>query len=233
MNEAMYTDAERSLLDAWFARTPPTRRQASLLRVQGFGTAPAGLYTTLDAWVGSFAVQHIQHRLPNCGISFEDGEVILTRTRRKVRSQAVTGLARFLFGINWATSGPGITWPADYHLAWLPGYERLVLTYSADSPEVLGYCDFALGHVSPKADWRAEVRQIVVADWSRQWQRHDQWPWEGLTDEGHVGREEAYEWRREAWKGHEVIAQEDGERPDEDADHSDAETAEPSEGGAA
>ena len=233
MNDAIYTDADRSLLDAWFARTTPNPHQLKWLRVQGFCEKPARPYTLLDASVGSFAVQHIQHRLPNCGISFEDGEVILTRTRRKVRSQAVTGLARFLFGINWATSGPGITWPADYHLAWLPGYERLVLTYSADSPEVLGYCDFALGHVSPKADWRAEVRQIVVADWSRQWQRHDQWPWEGLTDEGHVGREEAYEWRREAWKGHEVIAEEDGERPDEDADHSDAETAEPSEGGAA
>lgn len=232
MNDAIYTDAERSLLDAWFARTTPNPQQANWLRVQGFCEKPARPYTLLDAWVGSFAVQHVQHRLPNCGISFEDGEVILTRTPRKVRSQKVTGLARFLFGINWADSGPGISWPADYYLVWLPGYERFVLTYSADSPEALGYCDFALGHVSPKDDWRAAVRQIVVADWAAQ-RQYGQWPWEGLVAEGHVSREEAYEWRREAWKGHEVIAEEDGERPDEDADDPDAELAQPGEGGAA
>jgi hypothetical protein len=28
---------------------------------------------------------------------------------------------QFLFRINWANSGPGINWPADYYLVWLPG----------------------------------------------------------------------------------------------------------------
>jgi hypothetical protein len=50
--------------------------------------------------------------------------------------------------INWADSGPGLSWPADYNLVWLPTYDRFVLTYSADSPDAFGYCDFALGTVA-------------------------------------------------------------------------------------
>jgi len=43
-----------------------------------------------------------------------------------------------LFQINWADSGPGLSWPADYNLVWVPSFARFVLTYSADSPDAFG-----------------------------------------------------------------------------------------------
>lgn len=43
--------------------------------------------------------------------------MILTRPIvKEPRSKRVAFAARFLFGINWADSAPGISWPADYYL---------------------------------------------------------------------------------------------------------------------
>jgi len=107
--------------------------------------------------------------------------------------------------INWADSAPGFSWPADYHLIWLPGFDRWVLTYSADCPDAMGYCDFALGALAADDDWRASVREILVADWRFQYSEWDQTPWAYVWRPGLVSGDEAMEWRAEAWKGHEDI----------------------------
>jgi hypothetical protein len=207
MNDDLYSADERRLLDAWFAGRALSPDEEDLVREQGFDQECCELYTQLDAWVGAFAVKDIQGRLPNCGICWSDGSVVLTRPIRKATSRKVTGLSRFLFRINWANSGPGISWPADYCLVWLPGYDRFVLTYSADSPEAMGYCDFALGAVGPDEDWREAARRILVNDWRRQREGWGQWPWEHLFDSGLVSEEQALAWRAEAWRGHESIVE--------------------------
>lgn len=208
LKDDLYSADERRLLDAWFSGAALSPDEERLLREQGFDHECCGAYTHLDAWVGAFAVKDIQERLPNCGISWSDGSIELTRPIRRERPRKVTGLSRFLFRINWADSGPGISWPADYHLVWLPGYERFVLTYSADSPEAMGYCDFALGSVGPDEDWREAVRQMLVKDWRQQFNAWDQWPWAQLWSTGVVTEEEAFAWRTEAWRGHESIVEE-------------------------
>lgn len=107
---------------------------------------------------------------------------------------------RFLFGINWADSGPGFSWPADYHVAWLPGFDRWILVYSADSPDALGYCDIALGSFAPDVEGSAAVRGLLVADWRRQAEEWSREPWESLWSEENVSEDEALAWRGEAWK---------------------------------
>ena len=211
----IYDDAERRLLDIWFAGKPTDEAAVAWLAAEGFEEPPSRPYKVIDAWVGSFAVRHIQDRLPNCGISYREGEIILTRTRRKVRSQKVMGLVRHLFGINWADSGPGFSWPADYNLVWFPGYERFVLTYSADSPDALGYCDLAIGSIAPSADWKESVHQLLVADWGKQWWFNEQAPWQALLAAGSVSEEEALRWRKEAWRGHEMFPEPEEEWPQE------------------
>ena len=37
----------------------------------------------------------------------------------------------------------------------LVGFDRWVLTCSADGTDPLGYCDFTLGSVGPEEDWHA------------------------------------------------------------------------------
>ena len=125
---------------------------------------------------------------------------------------------RFLFRINWADSGPGFSWPADYHLIWLPGFERWVLIYSADSPDAFGYSDFALGSVGAADDWRAAVREILMTDWRFQFNEWDQSPWAYLLSAGLVKEEEALDWRKEAWAGHEEFCVEEDEEEEEDQD---------------
>jgi len=198
---------ERRLLDAWVTGRGFAPEDEDPLRARGFDQDYGKTYTRLNAWVGAFAVKDIQERLPNCGVNWADGRIELTRPIRKGRPRKVTGLSRFLFRINWADSGPGISWPADYHLVWLPGYERFVLTYSADSPDAMGYSDFALGSVGPEDDWREAVRQILVKDWRQQFNGWGQWPWAQLWGTGPVTAEEALAWRAEAWRGQESIVE--------------------------
>jgi hypothetical protein len=209
MAEDIYSPDEQRLLQAWFQSRSLSLEDEALLEVWGFDHDPCEAYTRLDAWVGAFAVRDIQERLPNCGIGHADGSYLLTRPIVKNRrSKKVASAVRFLFRINWANSGPGFSWPADYHLMWLAGFERWVLCYSADSPDAMGYCDFALGAFGAECDWRESVREILVEDWRFQWSEWGQSPWEKLWDTGLVTEEEAMAWRKEAWEDHECIANE-------------------------
>ena len=213
MAEDIYSPDERRLLEAWFDGRSLSPADADLLAAWGFDHDPCEAYTRLDAWVGAFAVKDIQERLPNCGICRDDG-VILTRPIVKGRrSKRVAGAVRFLFEINWADSAPGFSWPADYHLVWLPGFDRWILSYSADSPDAMGYCDFALGWAGPDDDWREAVKQILMDDWRFQFNEWNQGPWAYVWRPGLITDEEAMAWRAEAWRGHEDIVD---EQPDED-----------------
>jgi len=215
MRNDIYSAEEQLLLNAWFEGKALSTEQEQWLEAQGFDHDPCEAYTRLDAWVGAFAVRDIQERLPNTGICRNEGVVLTRPIQKNRRSGKVAGAVRFLFGINWADSGPGFSWPADYHLIWLPGFDRWVLTYSADSPDAMGYCDFALGRVGPEEEWRASVREILVADWRFQYSEWDQAPWAYLWRTGMVPEEEALQWRAEAWEGHEDIADETSWEEDE------------------
>jgi hypothetical protein len=209
MSANLHTADEQRLLEAWFEGKSLSIEDEELLEGWGFDHDPCSGYTRLDAWVGAYAVRDIQERLPNCGIGRADGSYAPTRPIRKgERSKKVVGAVRFLFRINWADSGPGFSWPADYHLVWLPGFDRWVLTYSADSPDAMGYCDFALGAFGEEHDWRESAREILVADWRFQWSEWEQTPWQEFWGTGLVTEEEAMAWRAEAWRGHEDVAEE-------------------------
>jgi len=166
------------LLTAWFSGTSLTLEQEELLASQGFDHDPCEAYTRLDAWVGAFAVRDIQEGLPYCGICRDDGVVLTRPIVKNRRSKKVTGAVRFLFQINWADTAPGFSWPADYHLIWLPGFDRWVLTYSADSPDAMGYCDIALGWIGPDDEESDETREEGDADQPGRSRRQptERWP---------------------------------------------------------
>jgi hypothetical protein len=196
---------ERRLLEAWFSGKPVSFEHEALLAERGFDRDSRAGYTRLDAWVGAFAVRDIQERLPNCAIGREDGVVLTRPIHKDRRSKKAASAVRFLFRFSWVDSAPGFNWPADYCLVWLHGFDRWVLAYSADSPDAMDFCDFALGWVGPDEDWRESVRQILVKDWRNQFNGWDQTPWAYVRDPGLVSVEEAMAWRKEAWEGHEDI----------------------------
>ncbi len=55
----------------------------------------------------------IQGRLPQCGVSDGKGHFHLTRAGLPRIAAEVVPLPQRLFMINWADSGPGISWPED------------------------------------------------------------------------------------------------------------------------
>jgi hypothetical protein len=70
-----------------------------------------------------------------------------------------------LFQINWATSGPGFTWPEVYYLCWLPVFERWVVVSARDSPDVDGYCDRLVGHFSDCEELAVEAAHVIEQYW--------------------------------------------------------------------
>ena len=215
MTSSIYSPDEQALIEAWLRSDGIDGQIDNLLIAAGF-EANCDPYTRLDAWVGAFAVAEIQSRLPNCGICREDG-VILTRKFREVPDRKVTGMIRHLFTINWADSAPGISWPVAYNLVWLPGFDRFVVTASADGTDMFGYCDFALGHFGADEDWRQAAKEILQGDWRGAYESWDQAPWAYLFDSGVVPEAEAMAWRAEAWAGHADFEVED-EELDDDSD---------------
>ena len=93
--------------------------------------------------------EQVERQLPGWSAITDDGEFVTERHFRDVSAIPHRKVAvlppRHLLTINWADSGPGYSWPVAYYVAWLPYYDRFVVTASADCPEGFGYCDVAIG----------------------------------------------------------------------------------------
>jgi hypothetical protein len=68
----------------------------------------------------------------------------------------------------WAPSGPGLSWPVQYHLVWTPIHKGFVVTASADAVDAFGYADFALGHFGRDDDVGQPVIGVIKRDWRMQ-----------------------------------------------------------------
>ena len=147
--------------------------------------------------VARIALSGAQGRLPQWAAVSAAGDVQLGRQRWQRSPQAVSLMPRFLFMINWADSGPGFSWPEAYNVTSLPGFQRSVVTASADSTDAHGYTDFAIGWFPDSEDWRAGCKRVITGWWRSMLDFQE--PWEYLFNAGAVDEEEAYAWREEVW----------------------------------
>jgi hypothetical protein len=80
----------------------------------------------------------------------------------------------------------------------VPAYGHVVVTASADSSEMVGFCDVAVGHFPVGTDLLAQVRKIIIAHWTKL--RDDgQSRWVYLFDEVLIDGQLANEWADEVW----------------------------------
>ena len=99
----------------------------------------------LQAAVAQVLLHGVQHRLPNWG-GWDATRFVLARAYcRRAAGQTLALVPQHLFTINWADSGPGLSWPEAYHLVYIPGYERCVVTASRDGDDLWGCTDHAIG----------------------------------------------------------------------------------------
>jgi hypothetical protein len=108
-------------------------------------------------------------------------------------------LPQHLFTINWADSGPGVCWPVAYLATYVPGFDRTIVTASADTPEMYGACDFALGAFGPERSIVQGSREAITADWTKQRDKYEQGRLENLFDTGLIDPAEAVAWADKVW----------------------------------
>jgi hypothetical protein len=202
--DGLFTDAEHAVLAKWFrqrepASAAPVKLDDALAQL-GFAER-CEPYTRTAAAVAHILLEAIEDRLPVWACMRGD-DLIQSRNYRepqqKPRRRAAL-LPSGLFGINWATSGPGFEWPVFYHLVWTPVYERFVVTASADCPDAFGYADFALGHFARGDDVGQSVAEIIKLDWTMQRDECSQERWEALIRTGLVKEAAVYRLADQVW----------------------------------
>lgn len=152
----------------------------------------------LENAVARLVLNGIENRLPQWAAVYADGQILLGRTHNRKRKGQLTLLPQFLFEINWADSGPGYSWPEQYHVAYVPGYHRYVVTASQDSPDTYGYEDIAIGQFPAETPLEAGCRQAII-DWWRQLDRDPDLRWQDFWSAGLFNDSEAYEWADVVW----------------------------------
>jgi hypothetical protein len=154
----------------------------------------------LAAAIGQVLLHSVQHRLPQWSVTDGDRVVFARRYRRRPAGQALAFVAQHLFTINWADSGPGFSWPEAYHLVYVPGYQRQVITASQDGDDAWGCTDQAIGYFGGGGERLARAGAVIRAYWQRRRSECDCcWPWAYLFDEGLVSKKLAEHWRNRVW----------------------------------
>lgn len=208
----LFTVEEHVVFANWLKVAPKCDAAVTLVDVDtaleqlGF-TGRAGDYKESDAAVAAIVLERIQERLPQWASfrEIKDGntmkEVVTLGRNVKERGakRKIETAPRHLLTINWANSGPGISWPEAYYVTWVPVYDVFVVTASADSPDAFGYCDFAIGHFPNTKEFVAEAGQKIKANWNWQYSNFSQERWEYLFDAGLIDVETAERLADEVW----------------------------------
>jgi hypothetical protein len=171
--------------------------------------------------VARICLEAVQFRLPQWA-AVSGGRVTLGRRHPKRRTRRRL-LSRSLLTINWADSGPGFSWPEEYRITCLPGYDTAIITASNDCPDVRGYCDVAIGWFEPTDDEMDGVGRCIT-DWWSSLKCDGQERWAYLFEPGEVGEARAEAWADEVWgneDGDEDDEAEDEAAPDDEDDDED------------
>lgn len=172
----------------------------------------------LQIAVAQILLGRIEHQLPQWIASRSDGEVVVGRQprTRPAAAERLTFLPSTVFCINWADSGPGFSWPETYHVTYIPGFERYIVTASRDSCDMWGCADHAIGHFPTTVPAVEGARQCISGYWSRQAREYGQSRWAYLFHTGLASAEDADAWADEIWGPDIEPSHDDAEEPCDD-----------------
>ena len=167
---------------------------ADQLASSEYGSSP------IEAAVAAIVLRSVHKELPWCSGTGLGPETGARWWRPRCEDSAPSVLPIRLLTINWASSGPGLDWPDEYYLSWVPVYDRYVITVSADSGESLrGRVDMAIHSFAAGSDLLAEVKPAIIADWEMERGQFEQGRWETAYSSGLVSKQLAGEWADEVW----------------------------------
>jgi hypothetical protein len=203
--ESVFAPDERGVIQFWLehpgALPAADSDVARVLREWGIERGEGSERRRLASGVAQIALAAVEERLPQYATMYEDGFVLgrRARTTNERFDRAVVLRPRFLFSLDWAATAPGVSWPRDYYATWFPGYDVWVVTASADSPELWGVLDIAVGWFDDRVAFADGVRDTIITHW-----RRDEWlepggEWAHFWAEGLVSAAEALAWRAAVW----------------------------------
>lgn len=180
---------------------------ADQLASSEYGSSP------IEAAVAAIGLRSVHKELPwysGTGLGPETGA---RWWRPRHEDSAPSVLPIRLLTINWASSGPGLDWPDEYYLSWVPVYDRYVITVSADSDESLrGRVDMAIHSFAAGSDILAEVKPAIIDDWEMERGQFEQRRWEKAYSSGLISKQLAGEWADEVWiEEEEEVEEEEGD----------------------
>lgn len=155
----------------------------------------------LQIAVARILLKEVQDSLPQWAAVKEDGAVILNRKsiKRHPKAAKLIFLPKFVCCINWADSGPGYSWPESYHVIYIPGFEKFIVTASRDGADAQGCADHAIGWGEASEGALLVAKRLIQADWDHKRKEYCQERWIYLFDEGLVDSETADLWADEVW----------------------------------
>lgn len=167
--------------------------------------------------VAQILLNKIQGTLPQWAAMQDDKLVVNRVEHRRHKDARLAFNPKLICTINWADSGPGYSWPEAYHVTYLPGFDKFVVTGSRDGADVWGCADHAIGVADGKLDPVEAAKGIIVEYWRGMVCGDDAWDqgrWAYLFDAGLIGDETANSWADEVWgspQQEEIEAGDDGE----------------------
>jgi len=205
----LFSEAEDVILSAWLeeeeTRTSGVNHEAVNRALAELGMPEEGyddLLGRLEVAVARILLENDEHRLPNWWCTEEDGTAVSgrrLRTPEEKPERKVAPHSLHILTINLADSGPGFSWPEEYRLVWVPGYERFVVTIADDSGLTPGCSDAALAvfehepyGLIDKIGEALKFRWSFIASFG-------QGEWACCFGEGLVSEAQALAWRAEVW----------------------------------
>jgi hypothetical protein len=156
----------------------------------------------LSIAVAHILLHHIQETLPQW-TAVRDGTVMENRTKHRRHADALLSFSpKLICTINWADSGPGFSWPEAYHVTYLPGFDKFVITASRDGDDMWGCADHAIGVADGILDPIEAAKNVIIEYWRSQVDGPDGWDqsrWAYLFDEGLIDDKAANDWADEVW----------------------------------
>jgi hypothetical protein len=159
-----------------------------------------GRELTLANAVARICLQNIQCDLPQwAGVDLEGRPTVARKITSNVKLPTRVLVSRHLFTINWSSSWPGFSWPQRYTATRVPGFNAIVVSASDDTPEIVGYCDYAIGFYPQGEHDRINAQKIVTAYWKKLVDHGDQTRFEEFFEAGFIDATTAAEWANEVW----------------------------------
>ena len=208
-------DDEILVLESYITNKPTYHLDARLDEIfEALGVPEDITPERISVAVAQIILNSIQDTLPNFAICNADHSIILCRSQHRRHKDAwINFHPQHVCTINWADSGPGYSWPEAYHVTFLPGFNKYIVTASRDGTDALGCVDHAIGIVDVDVTPIEAAKVSIIHYWNEHVYEGDQGRWEYLFDEGLIDNATANAWADEVWL--EAVLDDDEESEDE------------------